>query len=263
VVRRSSRSSRLTKHLQIMVVQVNDVDCTPIAKYRSMWIAIDTALLEKRAGKNVRMALAEQLLANSTNISAVHVNQVECKGQRSDCFRVLGGRNQFTHNVVTCALAAQGLTAEQFGTLASEVEVQLESGLQLLAAREDAEKKPSKTPGSAAAVRSSSSKQKQKRGLKRQTAVDSSNSDASSSSGDDRVVKGTHAKSSSSSKQKRLKKKSKVAALDSSDSGTADEDDSGTGCSRLKKQRAARGKSAAAAAASSAGDGDGDSESSD
>jgi hypothetical protein len=265
VVRGSSRSSRLTKHLQIMVVQVNDVDCTRIAKYRSMWIAIDTALLEKRAGKNVRMALAEQLLAISTNISAVHVNQVECKGQRLDCFRVLGGRNQFTHNIVTCALAAQGLIAEQFGTLASEVESQLESGLQLLAAREDAEKKPSKTPGSAAAVRSSSSrsKQKQKRGVKRQTAVDSSNNDASSSSADDRVVKGTHAKSSSSSMQKRLKKKSKVAALDSTDSGTADEDDLGTGCSRVKKQRAARGKSAAAAAARSDGDGDGDSESSD
>eukprot|EP00953_Heterococcus_sp_UTEX-ZZ885_P018843 10523-Heterococcus_DN1.PRE.1 len=88
-----------------------------------MWIAIDTALLEKRAGKDVRLALAEQLLTNSANISAVHFNQVECKGQRLDCFRVLGGRHQFTHNVVTCALAAQGLTAEQFGTLATEVEI--------------------------------------------------------------------------------------------------------------------------------------------
>jgi hypothetical protein len=63
-----------------MVVHVDSVKCKPLEKYRSLWIAIDTALLEERAQEmsatpwDLRMALAVELQANSINIAAVHVN---------------------------------------------------------------------------------------------------------------------------------------------------------------------------------------------
>jgi hypothetical protein len=130
------------------------------------------------------------------------------------------GRSQYTPSTITNALEALGLTAVQCGTLADKkIGPKLKRGMRPLAARDDAERKPSKTPGNVAGGSSSSGSKQQKRAKKRQNVVDSSD-DGASISADDRVLKGKHAKSSSSSKQKRLKKKSKVAAaVESSDDG--------------------------------------------
>jgi hypothetical protein len=124
-----------------MRVQVDDLSCVPLLRYRSAHVlAVDTALVEARAQElgasswDVRMALAIELRAKSINIGEVHFIKVQCRGERLDCFyvnHVPGG--QYTQATITSALEALGLTAVQCGKLVDRrTKAQLKRGMDLL-----------------------------------------------------------------------------------------------------------------------------------
>jgi hypothetical protein len=79
------RNGEITTRL-IMRIQVNNLSCVPQLRYRSMVLAVDSALVEARAQElgasswDVRMALAIELRASSINIGEVHVIKVNAEG---------------------------------------------------------------------------------------------------------------------------------------------------------------------------------------